>query len=74
MVSEDVIVQAKGKRAEFFPQAIGHEASILLPASQHKCLVMLEVNEKLFWRIKSMVSDAFLKFASPLMIKEKVHK
>ena len=72
LVSDDLIHQEKGKRAVLSPKAIGQEASILLPSSKHKCNHKLELNEKTFSRMKSFISDAFLKFASPLMIKENV--
>lgn len=74
LVSGDFIFQEKGKRAVLSPQIIGQEASILLPSSKHKCNHKLELNEKVFSRMKSLISDSFLKFASPLMIKESDHK
>ena len=69
-VPDELITQEKGKRATLSPKAIGYEARIEKRSTTHKCDSMLEYNNRVFSHIKNAISDSFLKFASPLMIKE----
>ena len=67
---DELIIQEKGKRAVLSSKTIGYEASIENCSTKHKCDAILEQNERVFQHIKNKLSDTFLKFASPVMIKE----